>query len=201
MRSCVSIRQQGWQNSMGIAENVDGLTARQTLQRAAVQHAPSITAKSSLQSNWNASPGASTKDTNAPRLVVFNRSYSARRHVRANAATRLYEPTHPLATTAACSCFAVRLACCHASSLSAPQRRDPARSDSCDWGNADSSPRSKATSGWCSSKDARAARSRLAKALHADADAESHSIDPCRSLLSTPARTRAEGGGRWLKIR
>ena len=39
---------------------------------------------------------------------MFKRACSGRRHVRANAATRPYEPVYPLATRAAWNCFAVR---------------------------------------------------------------------------------------------
>ena len=46
-----------------------------------------MTTQSSLQSNWNASPGANTSGTNLSRLTV-EASCCWRRHTRANAATR-----------------------------------------------------------------------------------------------------------------
>jgi len=55
--------------------------------------APPMTASSSLQSNWNASPGAKASGTKTPLPEVCCWRSQSSRQVRTKAATRRYEPS------------------------------------------------------------------------------------------------------------
>src|SRR6187402_3016806 len=67
-----------------------------------------MTAQSSLQSNWNASPVPKVRGTKVPRPVICSISCRCAVHALAKAATRLYDPSKPSATRSACICFSVR---------------------------------------------------------------------------------------------
>ena len=68
---------------------------------------PPRTAKSSLQSNWNDSPGSKCNGTKVPRPVVCCSRCRSAFHRRAKDATRADEPVKPRATRSACIFFSV----------------------------------------------------------------------------------------------